>query len=91
MHYYIRLRVLLYQVASATILRLSPLLYLCIYMCLSFTHFSKGGWGWGVDLLIEQAGAELCQAQHQFWKILLEELDYDQKNNQFRFLSFKKN
>ena len=28
---------------------------------------------------IAQAGAELCQAQHQLWKILLEEPDLDEE------------
>ena len=28
---------------------------------------------------MEQAGAELCQAQHQLWKMLLEELDLDEE------------
>ena len=27
----------------------------------------------------DKAGAELCQAQHQLWKMLLEELDLDEK------------
>ena len=27
----------------------------------------------------KQAGAELCQAQHQLWKMLLEELDLDEE------------
>ena len=35
----------------------------------------------------QQAGAELCQAQHQLWKMLLEELDLDQeKNNSIRLI-----
>ena len=33
-----------------------------------------------------QAGAEQCQAQHQLWKMLLEELDSDQ----LRCLSIQK-
>ena len=34
-----------------------------------------------------QAGAELCQAQHQLWKMLLEELDLDEeKNNSIRLI-----
>ena len=27
----------------------------------------------------QQAGAELCQAQHQLWAMLLEELDLDEE------------
>ena len=44
-------------------------------------------WNWfmgGYNMMskgkkIQQAGAELCQAQHQLWKMLLEELDLDEE------------
>ena len=31
------------------------------------------------EIKYKQAGAELCQAQHQLWKMLLEELELDEE------------